>query len=68
MKLLGKSEDEPAESCMLITKRFPTFRSGTYWLRLAEDPIDVYCDMENDGGMKCNFVYWESYHLGNFPR
>ena len=46
----GISESNPAVSCKDIYECNPTAPSGRYWLNTSTVPIQVYCDMETDGG------------------
>ena len=46
----GISESNPAVSCKDIYECNPTAPSGKYWLNTSTVPIQVFCDMETDGG------------------
>ena len=46
----GISESNPAVSCKDIYECNPTAPSGRYWLNTSTVPIQVFCDMETDGG------------------
>ena len=46
----GISESNPAVSCKEIYECNPTAPSGKYWLNTSTVPIQVFCDMETDGG------------------
>ena len=46
----GISESNPAVSCKDIYECNPTVPSGRYWLNTSTVPIQVFCDMETDGG------------------
>ena len=40
----------PATSCKEIKDCNSTSPSGKYWLKIETIPVEVYCDMETDGG------------------
>ena len=46
----GISESNPAVSCKEIYECNPTAPSGKYWLNTSTAPVQVFCDMETDGG------------------
>ena len=46
----GISENNPAVSCKDIYECNPNAPSGRYWLNTSTVPIQVFCDMETDGG------------------
>ena len=48
---LGTSKDLPAKSCKEIKHKRPDVESGKFWLQgSGNDPIEVMCDMEQNGG------------------
>ena len=48
---LGTSKDLPAKSCKEILHKRSDAESGKYWLQgRGNDPIEVMCDMEQNGG------------------
>ena len=46
----GDSAASPATSCKEIYECNSTSPSGTYWLHTRAGAVEVYCDMETDGG------------------
>ena len=46
----GDTSLRPATSCKEIHECNSTAPSGKYWLNTRTGPVEVYCDMETDGG------------------
>ena len=46
----GDTAIHPAVSCKEIKDCNSTSPSGKYWLKTTTIPVEVYCDMETDGG------------------
>ena len=46
----GDSAVRPATSCKEIHECNSTSSSGKYWLMTRTGPVEVFCDMETDGG------------------
>ena len=46
----GFTVSNPAVSCKEIHVGNPTAPSGKYWLNTSRVPVQVFCDMETDGG------------------
>ena len=48
---LGRSADDPAESCLHLSESWSTAVDGIYWIDpLGAAPFEVWCDMTTDTG------------------
>lgn len=47
---VGVSRNDAIDSCASLIQEHPYAPSGHYWIRVGSTPLQLYCDMETDGG------------------
>lgn len=52
-----------SSSCAEIAQLFPNAQSGNYFISTTQGPLEVYCDMDTDGGVGYTMVRFDDMSL-----